>query len=138
MKKQKYFLIEIGGTPRFWLANEVPEKRFLLDGIEYTDSNFDDFSGFYDYLRNSAGEILGVRFLPFEDYDFNEKELIFLASETETIDEEKSDDQRFGENKIYRTRNGNILLTFPAPNENFASDFKISPADFAEIHLKAA
>lgn len=138
MKKQKYLLIELHETPRFWLSDEIPEKRFLLNGIEYIDSSFGDFVGFYDYLRNSAGEVIGVRFLPFEDYGFIEKEMLFWAVKNETFDEEKSDDQRFGENKVYQARNGTILLTFPAPDEFFDAGCKISRAIFSEIRLKAA
>lgn len=138
MKKHKYILVELSKTPRFWLTDEVPENRFLLDGIEYVDSNLGDFLGFYDYLRNSAGEISGVRFFPFEDCGFVEKELILLASEIKEFDEEKSDDQEFGENRIYQTKSGGVLLTFSAPDENFAANCKISHADFADIQLKAA
>ncbi len=138
MDKQKFLLVELSETPRFWLTCEIPDARFLLDGIEYTDAEFGDFLGFYDYLRNAAGEILGVRFLPFEDYGFSEKELLLLASENKDFDEKKSDDQRFGENKLYHARNGNILLTFAAPDEKFTADCKVFQADFSEIYLKAA
>lgn len=62
MKKQKYLLVESYKTPRFWLTDEVPDNRFLLGGIEYTDSNSGDFIGFYDNFRNSAGEIFGIRY----------------------------------------------------------------------------
>lgn len=138
MMKQRYLLVELIGKTRFWLTDEIPDERFLLDGIEYSDSAFGDFSGFYDYLRNSSDEVVGIRFLPFEDYAFNEKELLLFASANGKFDEEKSDDQRFGDNKIYQARNGAILLTFPAPDQAFAKDCKIFQADFAEIRLKAA
>ena len=138
MIKRKYLLIESTEKPRFWLTDEILDKRFLLDGIEYNDRAFGDFSGFYDYLRNSSGEVLGIRFSPFEDCGFHDKELLLFASANEDFDKETSDDQRFGDNKIYQARNGAILLTFPAPDEAFARDCKIFQADFAEIRLKAA
>lgn len=138
MMKRKYLLVELTEEPRFWLTDEIPDERFLLDGIEYNDSAFGDFSGFYDYLRNSSDEVVGIRFLPFEDCGFHEKEMLLFASANENFDEKASDDQKFGDSRIYRARNGAILLTFPAPAEAFAKDCKISQADFAEIRLKAA
>lgn len=138
MKKQKYLLVELAKTPRFWLADEIPDNRFLLGGIEYEDSGLGDFIGFYDYLRNSAGNILGVRFLPFEDCGFSETEINLIASPDENVDESKSDDQLFTDNKLYKSRNGSILITFLAPAEDFAFGCKIYHADFAEMLLKVA
>ncbi len=138
MKNQKYLLVELSEPPRFWLADEIPDSRFLLGGIEYKDSGSGDFIGFYDYLRNSADEILGVRFFPFEDENFAEQEINLFASKDRAIDENKSDDQQFGDNKLYKSRNDSLLLTFLAPPEKFAPSCRIFQADFAEMLLKVA
>lgn len=138
MKAKKYLLVELSKPPHFWLADEIPDERFLLNGIEYEDSQLGDFIGFYDYLRNSEGEILGVRMIPFEDCGFLETELNLFASSGEDVDESKSDDQLFTDNKLYKSRNGSILITFLAPTESFVSDSKIYHADFAEMLLKVA
>jgi len=138
MKNQNYLLVELSDTPRFWLAGEIPDERFLLNGVEYEDTGFGDFIGFYDYLRDTAGEVLGVRFFPFEDLDFAENKINLFASAKKDVDESKSDDQLFVDNKLYKSKNGKLLLTFLAPTENFASDCKIYHADFAEIPLKVA
>ncbi|MGC2235534.1 MAG: hypothetical protein WA584_05210 [Pyrinomonadaceae bacterium] len=138
MKNKKYLLVELSEKPRFWLADEIPDERFLLSGVEYEDSHLGDFIGFYDYLRNTAGEVSGVRFFPFEDCRFSKKEINLFASPEKDIDESISDDQLFTDNKLYKSRNGNILLTFLAPSENFTSDCEIYHADFAEMLLKVA
>lgn len=138
MNNQKYLLVELTEIPRFWLTDEMPENSILLGNIEYRDADIGDFIGFYDFLRNSAGEILGVRFFPFEDCDFAEKELKMFVSPNQNYDESKSDDQLFGDNKLFKSKNGRILLTFLAPTEKFASDCQVFYANFVERLPKVA
>lgn len=47
-----------------------PIKSFSLGQSIYHDAGFGDWTGFYDWLRDSDGNALGVRYTPFEDTEF--------------------------------------------------------------------
>ena len=107
-------------------------QPLVFEGIRYVDQGYGSFLGFYDWLRNSEGQLLGVRFFPFEDFAFLfeiTKQLEYVAVDQECrwldiyfsadreVDESISDDQGFGGNMILRSEDGNYALSFFAPDE---------------------
>lgn len=105
------------------------QKSILIEGNEYMEIPIGYFNGFYDWLRNASGYIIGVRYFPFEDSSFLLDELgeleylrtdknkdsinICFLDETHClIDEEASNDQDFSENRIFKSSEGKFLFIF--------------------------
>jgi hypothetical protein len=146
MNDEKFLLIELKTIPHFWLTAELPEKGFLLNKTKYENTGRGEFLGFYDFLRNAADKVVGVRYFPFEDIQFLTEMLsgaanveiradgkiwVFYFSEAQNFVESKSDDQCFGDNNLFKSKDGAFLLTFRAPPEKLAS--KISRAEIFEL-----
>jgi len=107
-------------------------KLFVFEGIRYFDQGYGSFLGFYDWLRNSEHRVLGVRYFPFEEFEFLfeiTKQLdyvdldpagrwldIYFSSDRKVL-ESISDDQDFGGNTILRSEDGHYALSFFAPDE---------------------
>lgn len=138
MNEQKFLLVELTEPPRVWLSPELPNKSVALSDAVYFDSGCGDFLGFYDYLRNAEGEILGVRFAPFEEFGFDRQEIQVFFSDKHDFEETKSDDQVFVDNKLYKSKSGARLVTFRAPNEKFAANSNVLDINLAESLLEAA
>ena len=47
-----------------------PLTGFVIGSKQYRDANFGQWTGFYDWLRDSKEQVLGVRYWPFEDTEF--------------------------------------------------------------------
>lgn len=85
-----------------------------------------EFSGFYDWLRDSTGELIGIRHngvrdnevLRSHDFDYKyarigrhgELELFFVGKKT--VDPKRSVDQDFLYNQIFRSDSGAVCLSF--------------------------
>ena len=93
----------------------------------YLDSGAGDWLGFYDWLRNRRGEVIGAQqwidetssfpfSTRFEGVEPNSKHgvLRILFGQSRDVDEEKSCDQDFGHNRLL-TASDSIALTFQAP-----------------------
>src|ERR1700719_2322678 len=57
---------------RLTLARDLrwPLKGFVVDNKKYLDAAFGNWTGFYDWIRDMDGNLLGVRYAPFEDTEF--------------------------------------------------------------------
>jgi hypothetical protein len=106
-----------------------PERSFVFENDFYEDQGFGDFTGFYDWLRNAEGRVIGVRYLPADELEFlcnaiaqlpyvvvdpqiNSIELYF--SDDRSIDESVSNDQEFGDNRLFKSASGTFALSFNA------------------------
>jgi len=107
------------------------------DESVYKDQGYGEFIGFYDWLRNSEDQIIGVRFFPFEDLAFlyglarrldyvsideTGKGLDIYLSNDRDVDESFSNDQAFGGNRLFSSGEGDYALTFLIPEGLARSD----------------
>jgi hypothetical protein len=70
MSEQRDCLIVVLGE-RVKLAKGLwPLSNFVSDGKVYGDIGAGDFTEFYDWLRNSSGQVLGVRYYLCADTEF--------------------------------------------------------------------
>jgi hypothetical protein len=114
------------------LAPQCPEDSFTYDNITFRDQGFGDFTGFYDWLRNSDGEIIGVRYLPVDGLEFlghalvhlpyvevNEqiRSIEFYFTDDRGVDESVSDDQDFGSNRLFKSQDGVFAISFNPSDE---------------------
>lgn len=98
---------------------------FLHDGEFFRNLGGQDFNGFYDFLRDDSGRILGTSLSVFPTAEFLLDTLrsrsyvevanptilrIFFAKER-NFEPSISVDQYFGENRIYRSTSGRIALS---------------------------
>jgi hypothetical protein len=93
----------------------------------YRDAGQGDFTGFYDWLRDTAGRLLGLKYWIYRDVDFHREVLaslpyvelpdgepsveIFFSAER-GYDAAKSDDQSFADNALFRSEDGEWAVTF--------------------------
>jgi len=107
---------------------EYAASSIQLTGRAFADTGAGDWLGFYDWLRSSAGEVIGVRqyvddqstFPLARDFKGVEKDVkqgvvrIFFGQSRE-FDEVASCDQDFGDNRLLAAGD-EIALTFSARN----------------------
>ena len=106
-----------------------PERSFRHDNGYYEDQGFGDFTGFYDWLRNTKGRVIGVRYLPADELDFlcnavaqlpyvvvdwRIKSIELYFSGDRSVDEGASNDQEFGDNRLFKSASGTFALSFNA------------------------
>jgi hypothetical protein len=114
----------------FLYFNECPTAFDDRSHNTYEAHFSDDDNGFYDFLRCSKGDIIGVRWFPHEDSilrgdrtsylkelnrtniatDCQELEIFF--SETRTIDDRRSGDQEFLKNNLFFSSHGKCAISF--------------------------
>ena len=108
-------------------AIEVVAPSIRIGEAHYLDSGAGDWLGFYDWLRNSRGEVIGVQqwidetptfpfSTQFEGVESNSKHgvLRIFFGQSREVDEAKSCNQDFGHNRLLTTGDS-IALTFQAP-----------------------
>ena len=104
-----------------------------LDGEDFVvDTSVDDWIGFYDWLRTSDGEVIGVRLRP-DEGTLDEATLNFLLAlnEQNSVNDLRiyfsasrefnpvlSDDCDFGWNILLRGSTGSLALAFNAPTNH--------------------
>jgi hypothetical protein len=100
-----------------------------LDGITFRDSGAGDWLGFYDWLRTSDKQLIGVRVTldpgiselrlqlpaPNVEIDTTSRKVLVFFSGRRDYDEQKSDDQDFGDNRLFYGDDGSVLMTFNPP-----------------------
>lgn len=111
------------------VTSRCPEKTFVYDNTCYEDQGFGDFTGFYDWLRNYQGHIIGVRYLPADELTFlfravahlpyvavnwQTKAIALYFSQDRSIDESVSNDQDFGDNRVLKSAQGRFAISFNA------------------------
>ena len=112
-------------------------RVFLHKGQQFEDFADRDFNGFYDFLRDNSGRVLGVSFspsappaflleglraLPYIEIAYSTTVRICFGRER-NFDLSISMDQYYGENRIYRSSAGRIALSF-----------SLAPLALSEIH----
>lgn len=108
---------------------------------EFRDAGQGDWLGFYDWLRTKAGEVIGVR-LWVDDVNAQIRALhpcagvvagetcfplLIYFGEERAFEEQLSDDQDFGSNRLL-VGPGKFALTFNAPSKRVAADSVAPPA----------
>lgn len=111
------------------LAPQCPSDHFMLGGTRYEDLGQGDFLGFYDWLRDSEKRVIGVRHNIFDEFNFpydavfnlpyvlvdlKTKSIEMYFSDCRNIEESFSDDQCFSSNRMYKSNNGEVALSFYA------------------------
>ncbi len=111
------------------LTPQCPSEFFVFENIHYKDLGYDDFVGFYDWLRNTDKRIIGVRCYPWEEFSFpyatvrvlpyveidsEEKSVCLFFSDERSFEESLSDDQDFGNNRMYKSDTEEYAISFDA------------------------
>lgn len=114
------------GEPALALTEQCPVGDFRMGDRDFEDKGFGDWTGFYDWLRDFSGKVVGVRYWPFEETAFlidllcdrgyivpgDKSYLEIYFSQNSRVDRRKSDDQEFGSNKIFCSKEGTWLISF--------------------------
>jgi len=114
--------------PQITLAKNLrwPLKGFVVDGISYRDAGFGDWTEFYDWLRDGAGNILGVRYWLRSDTEFlveyaqklgyveadPARHIEIYFSERRGVDPQLSTDQDFLYDAVFRSDDGVYAIGF--------------------------
>lgn len=106
---------------------EHPGMSFTQGDQRFTESGHGDLTGFYDWLRDASGTLLGVRYWPLREVDFPRdavRHLPYVAVSDEDPSIEiyfstrrdfepgLSVDQDFGENTVYVSDDGDYAVSF--------------------------
>jgi hypothetical protein len=114
--------------PRLTLARDLqwPLKGFLVGNKQYLDAAFGEWTGFYDWLRDTDGNLLGVRYAPSEDTEFliervtnlsyvkadPSRDIEIYFSQKRTVDAKHSCDQAFLYDAIFHSDDGDYAIGF--------------------------
>jgi hypothetical protein len=126
--------------PRLTLAKGLswPQRAFVVDGKEYRDAGFGEWTGFYDWLRASNGALLGVRYwldastkflegyarnLPYVSVDPSRCIEVYF-SDQRAFEPKLSADQAFLYDALFRAADGEYAIAFGA-EELSGADFEI-------------
>ena len=110
-------------------GSDWPIAGFAAGDKNYRDCGFGDFTEFYDWLRNSHGEVLGVRYYLCGEteflFDYAQRKDYMLSSDRGTfkyieiyfsvmrdVDPLRSDDQGFVYDPVFRSDDGQIAIAF--------------------------
>ena len=63
-------IVILGKQAKLARGGAWPIASFVCEGKCYRDTGVGDFTEFYDWLRNSSGEVLGVRYYLCADTEF--------------------------------------------------------------------
>ncbi len=114
--------------PEFSSIGEVPASVIEVHGQTFTDSGLGDWLGFYDWLRDSAKKVIGVR-IWFDEENAHSAgmaecknvevgnpggTLTIFFGEDHKFEKSLSDDQDFGGNRLFLNATM-YALTFNAP-----------------------
>lgn len=114
--------------PRLTLAKDIrwPLKGFVIGSKRYHDAAFGNWTGFYDWLRDAQGNLLGVRYTPSDQTEFLTEQLKGLAyvksdpsrhleiyfSDRREFDDTLSCDQEFLYDAVFRSDDGEYAIGF--------------------------
>ncbi len=62
-----YLIAVLGKELPLLSTNDLPIERCRHSGTVFTATGRHEMTGFYDWLRNTDGTLIGVRYLPFWD-----------------------------------------------------------------------
>ena len=145
LELSRCLVVALSSGPVVVLAHECPTQSVELAGQRYHASEFGEFTGFYDWLRDGTGKVLGVRYWPFETTEFLCEALaslpyvvvavdrtyveIYFAEERD-IDAERSSDQDFGTSRLFSADGGAWALALDTA--------ALSPAERLQVAALAA
>lgn len=126
--------------PRLTLAKGLtwPQKAFVVNGKEYRDAGFGEWTGFYDWLRAPDGALLGVRYWLDTSTEFLEvyaRNLSYVSvdpsrsievyfSDRRAFEPRLSADQAFLYDALFRAADGEYAIAFGAEELSLA-DFEV-------------
>jgi hypothetical protein len=108
------------------LVTGYPNEELVVAGVSYKDAGYGDWSGFYDWLRDSEQRVLGVRYWP-DDTGFlldtaNKFSYVIVPesrfymeiyfSSNRSVNKQKSKDQDFLYDKIFSSETGEYIIVF--------------------------
>lgn len=135
------------GVPECRLGISVTSDGIKISGRRYITNAASGANGFYDWLRGSGGNVVGIRYWIFDDNPvlldknfiqlvteslpytvyLNEKNCLeVIFDKTKKIIQEESDDQDFGFNAIFKSDDDRYLLAFDVANLDESQLEKIS------------
>ena len=118
-----------GSRPPDVRSSTVPTGDTIeIHGVTFRDSGAGDWLGFYDWLRTSDDRVIGVRITLDEEIDRllqlkalnveidqTRRKILIFFSDRRDFDERTSDDQDFGDNRLFYGDDDSVLLTFNPP-----------------------
>lgn len=126
-------ILVLGNEIEFHFLTECPNSFKDRAGNLFTRYYLENDNGFYDWLRSAEGDVIGVRWFPYENdalkkcasyikdlknitinEDFLEISIQFF--EPRSINESRSRDQDFLENNIYISKLGRCAISFSINN----------------------
>lgn len=126
------------------IIQDLPNRSIKVGSAEYLPIT-PDISGFNDWLRTSAGTLIGVRLDTLGDPRVETAELDYaycdeagkiciFFSENRAFDERASSDQDFLYNRIFQTADGELCLAFAASDlsEREMADVRMSNGEWLE------
>ena len=126
-------LVAFHKQPVFTLAKRSSKKQYVrIDSTEYYQVTDYDWTGFFDWLRSPTGNVIGVRYSPFEEFRFVFKAICDVSDvlvtdklsievyfgDNRDVDPENSSDQDFGKNEVYTSTDGKVLIAFGTSHLN--------------------
>jgi hypothetical protein len=126
-------------------------KELEVDGEIYSYLGLGDWISHYDWLRDKNGNVLGIRHIPLAPYPFSInrlERLPYVKSDGESLEiyfgdfrdfeEDRSVDQDFGANFVYRTTHDEYLMTFRTSllTENELESLRKAEANWVQVFLK--
>jgi hypothetical protein len=137
-------------APRIALASRVrwPVGSFTGNGKYYGPLGFGHSTGFYDWLRDSTSNLVGVRYWPFEDTQFLLQEVAHLRyvkvaagrleiyfHSSDQIDQENSADQDFLYCELFRSDERCYAIAFGLENLNESELASLEKAEGERISI---
>jgi hypothetical protein len=123
--REELEVASIGEKPQGTLRNFGTEYSHVPMGPQPV--GFENFLGFYDWLRNKAGGVLGLRLwvadsagrlndmIPKRQYIQHQPDLFTISFRPLIdIDEEASMDQDFGHSRVFMSADGEVVLSLRA------------------------
>jgi hypothetical protein len=127
----RYFLVALRHRPALALSAECPTRVLTLDHKVYQDVGHGEWTGFYDWLRDPCGDIVGVRYWPFEDVQLpldlgasatlaspalvvspdGAKAEVYFTTSRQVVPADSAD-QDFGCSKVFAAADGELAICF--------------------------
>ncbi len=114
--------------PQLTLAKNLhwPLKGFISDGSLFRDTGIGDWTGFYDWLRDAAGNVIGVRYWLDTETEFlidhtaglsyiqpdPSRHVEIYFSDNRAVDPQLSGDQDFLYDAVFRSDDGAYAIGF--------------------------
>ncbi len=129
-RKMNCGIVILSDTLKFQTYQECPDSFEDAAGSVFVKVFSTDDNEFYDWLRTTEGDVIGVRWFPYEDTSLRDTRARYLAalpnvsidsdklgltiyfSASRSVDESKSGDQEFLENNVFFSSKGTFAISF--------------------------